>query len=436
MPAYAKEGKVLCHFQRAPKFKTRHATLGFSDEANLDESDMWPCAFALKELTAMVEERVSALVKKSGGLCEVGRVSSSAQSMLGIGQPETAPRAGPVVITRNCDTRSAVVGGLLVAAHPLRPRSLNVALDRLPATAMLALAALGGSAVSASVPGPRQPIEHISVSGANFNVRSGNPGCCTGAGSLGFGYRVPRGAMITGATVYIIDTSPTAAVFAELFRHDFATGASGTLDCGVSSGTTTDQIELTVDPGYVVTAGQAINVVVTVASGTCFKGAEVHYIAHPDPTATGLRTRTKAPSPDLRQTAHRPRRAADGPGQAGIHSSSGVGCAAPHKSIPGAPDTASPPAEFGGNVAQHAVQEVRVVVDTELVRNRQKQRVCRCDRLVLGEIDDQPVRLPGVGLAESGNASVEVADLVPAAGLPTEVCAIHVADDRKDAAAH
>jgi len=63
MPAYAKDGKVLRHFQSAQKFKTRYATLGFSDEANLDDGDMWPCVFALKELTAAVEERVSALVK-------------------------------------------------------------------------------------------------------------------------------------------------------------------------------------------------------------------------------------------------------------------------------------------------------------------------------------------------------------------------------------
>jgi hypothetical protein len=65
MPAYAKDGKVLCHFQSAQKFKTRYATLGFSDEANLDEGAVWPVAFALKELTATEEARISALVKKA-----------------------------------------------------------------------------------------------------------------------------------------------------------------------------------------------------------------------------------------------------------------------------------------------------------------------------------------------------------------------------------
>ncbi|TAN33935.1 DUF1801 domain-containing protein [bacterium] len=65
MPAYAKDGKIVCHFQSAQKFKTRYATLGFSDEANLDEGAMWPTAFALTELTAAVEARIGALVKKA-----------------------------------------------------------------------------------------------------------------------------------------------------------------------------------------------------------------------------------------------------------------------------------------------------------------------------------------------------------------------------------
>jgi len=65
MPAYAKDGEVLCFFQPAQKFKTRYATLGFSDAANLDEGAMWPVVFALKELTATEEARISALVKKA-----------------------------------------------------------------------------------------------------------------------------------------------------------------------------------------------------------------------------------------------------------------------------------------------------------------------------------------------------------------------------------
>jgi uncharacterized protein YdhG (YjbR/CyaY superfamily) len=65
MPAYAKDGNVVCHFQSAQKFKTRYATLGFSDKANLDEGAMWPTSFALKELTATTEAQVAALVKQA-----------------------------------------------------------------------------------------------------------------------------------------------------------------------------------------------------------------------------------------------------------------------------------------------------------------------------------------------------------------------------------
>jgi uncharacterized protein YdhG (YjbR/CyaY superfamily) len=65
MPAYAKDGDVVCHFQPAQKFKSRYATLGFSDKASLDDGAMWPVAFALTELTADVEARISELVKKA-----------------------------------------------------------------------------------------------------------------------------------------------------------------------------------------------------------------------------------------------------------------------------------------------------------------------------------------------------------------------------------
>jgi uncharacterized protein YdhG (YjbR/CyaY superfamily) len=67
MPAYFIGGKVVCHFQSAVKFKTRYASLGFSDSAKLDDGGMWPVAFALKKLTAADEARISALVKKAVG---------------------------------------------------------------------------------------------------------------------------------------------------------------------------------------------------------------------------------------------------------------------------------------------------------------------------------------------------------------------------------
>ncbi|MBI4340202.1 MAG: DUF1801 domain-containing protein [Chloroflexi bacterium] len=65
MPAYAKDGKVVCFFQSAGKFKSRYATFGFNDDANLDEGTMWPTSFALKELTAAEEAKIAALVKKA-----------------------------------------------------------------------------------------------------------------------------------------------------------------------------------------------------------------------------------------------------------------------------------------------------------------------------------------------------------------------------------
>ncbi|MFE5912849.1 iron chaperone [Streptomyces wedmorensis] len=65
MPAYALDGKIVCFFQSAEKFKARYATLGFSDQANLDEGTMWPAGFALTEVTPEVEERIGALVKRA-----------------------------------------------------------------------------------------------------------------------------------------------------------------------------------------------------------------------------------------------------------------------------------------------------------------------------------------------------------------------------------
>ena len=67
MPAYAREGKIICFFQPAQKFKTRYSTLGFNDAAHLDDGGMWPVAFALKELTLAAEKRIAALVKQAAG---------------------------------------------------------------------------------------------------------------------------------------------------------------------------------------------------------------------------------------------------------------------------------------------------------------------------------------------------------------------------------
>jgi uncharacterized protein YdhG (YjbR/CyaY superfamily) len=65
MPAYARDGKVVCYFQSAQKFQSRYATFGFSDEARLDDGDLWPVAFALKQLTPAIEAKIGALVKQA-----------------------------------------------------------------------------------------------------------------------------------------------------------------------------------------------------------------------------------------------------------------------------------------------------------------------------------------------------------------------------------
>ena len=65
MPAYAKDGQIVCFFQCADKFKSRYATLGFSDKANLDDGAMWPTAYALKELTATDEAKIAALIRQA-----------------------------------------------------------------------------------------------------------------------------------------------------------------------------------------------------------------------------------------------------------------------------------------------------------------------------------------------------------------------------------
>ena len=164
------------------------------------------------------------------------------------------------------------------------------------AAATIALAA-GASAAPAAVPGPREPIEHLGLSGANFHTRSGTPGCFSGGGSVGAGFPVPRGAMVTGATLYVIDSSPTVKVFGELSVHDFTTGATHTLGTAGSTVNGTSTMEIVVDPGYVLTTGQAVNLVVTIGSGTCFKGAEVHFIRNPMTTTTSSASRSGEPTP-------------------------------------------------------------------------------------------------------------------------------------------
>ncbi len=156
------------------------------------------------------------------------------------------------------------------------PRRLAVA------TAALALSLGGAAAAQAApipVPGPKVPVEHLGFSGAQFNVRSGTPRCFTGGGSMGLGYPIPAGATVTGLTAYVIDGQTPGLIHVELSRHDFATGASHILATGDSVNGDNTTVELKVAGGHTVAIGEGVNVVVTLASGTCFKGATMHYLA-------------------------------------------------------------------------------------------------------------------------------------------------------------
>jgi hypothetical protein len=168
------------------------------------------------------------------------------------------------------------------------------------ATLAAAALALGGAnpagGEGAPLPGPKQPTEHAAISGGFFQVKSGKPGCFTGAGTLGAPFPVPRGAVVTGATVYVIDGQTSANLFVTVNRHDMTSGATSELvranTTGVA-GTTT--LELVIAGGAVLGPGQAINMSVTVGDGTCFKGAEVHYLR--SAATSTLRMADRAPVP-------------------------------------------------------------------------------------------------------------------------------------------
>ena len=155
--------------------------------------------------------------------------------------------------------------------------------QRLAATLVaLALAAAGGSTVahaaSAPVPGPRQRIEHVAVSGAQFGVRSGTPQCYTGAGAVHRGFEIPAGSTLLGLTAYVVDGQSPASIHVELQRHDLATGGSYVLAKGDSVNGQDTTIEAKIADGHVVGTAEGVNAVVTIPSGTCFKGAVLHYL--------------------------------------------------------------------------------------------------------------------------------------------------------------
>lgn len=174
-------------------------------------------------------------------------------------------------------------------------------MSRRLAVALATVAIVTGAGASAQaaptpLPGPRVPIEHIGVSGAHFSQRSGNPGCYTGAGSVHHGFEVPRGATILGVTAYVVDTQTVGSISVELSRHDFASGGSYLLAKGNSVNGYDTTVDLKLSSGYTVSTGEGVNVVVSIPDGTCFKGAELHYLpAGVNPTPDGARQAPSSP---------------------------------------------------------------------------------------------------------------------------------------------
>jgi hypothetical protein len=153
------------------------------------------------------------------------------------------------------------------------------------ATITAAVAALGLGGITAAapldplLPGPKQPIEHIGVSGGFFKAESGNPACFSGTGSASSDFPVPRGALLIGATLYVIDSFATGSIGGSLNRHDFATGATFPLAAAVTDGAPGNAVlELKPAQPALLSASQGVHIRVNVGPSTCLKGAEVHFI--------------------------------------------------------------------------------------------------------------------------------------------------------------
>lgn len=157
------------------------------------------------------------------------------------------------------------------------------------AAALLTLTA-GAAAAAPSqpnqVPGPKPPTEHIAISGGFFQTQSGEPRCFTGTGSLAAAFQLPAGAVVTGATAYMIDSFEPGNVFVTLRRHDVLDGGTYTL---ASKGTTgapgETSLELKPKQPAPLPVTSAINMTVNVGDAMCFKGAVVHFIRGTAPAA-------------------------------------------------------------------------------------------------------------------------------------------------------
>ena len=195
-----------------------------------------------------------------------------------------------------------------------RPRTVIAAASAALALGGFVLAApTAGSTVmpaiaptTAAVPAPKQPIEHLGLSGGYFDKKSGNPGCYTGQGTFGASFPVPRGAQITGVTAYANDSQSPGNLFVALNRHDLASGGTYRLGSASTTGAPGETVvEIKLNPAVALTVPSSTNVDVTVADGICFKGAEVHFIRNPAPTLSPTSEATAA-RPEPTRTAVAP----------------------------------------------------------------------------------------------------------------------------------
>lgn len=147
------------------------------------------------------------------------------------------------------------------------------------AAGAIALMGVVAVATPSAIPGPKQPVEHLGLSGGLFQDTVGEPGCFGASGTKSASFPVPRGAMVTGLTAYVVDSSTTAGMGVTLNRHDLATGGTfrlGNVFTTGSPGSTTMAMELS--PGVLLSEASSVNVDVTVGKSTCLKGVEVHFI--------------------------------------------------------------------------------------------------------------------------------------------------------------
>jgi hypothetical protein len=165
----------------------------------------------------------------------------------------------------------------------------------------VAVAAPTTAPISAPVPGPKQQIEHLGLSGGLFQTVSGTPRCFTGGGTEAANFPVPRGAQVVGLTAYVIDSEGQAGVSVELNRHSLVSGGTYRMGSAYTSGTPGETtLTIVASPAGVLDEPSSVNVSVAVGDGTCFKGAEVHFLSNtaaaqpagtaraPEPTVTAV----------------------------------------------------------------------------------------------------------------------------------------------------